>query len=84
MNIFSVPGPCLTSGLKPFPGHVGSGDLVHDDEGADGRAECRQVPGVSADRGGEPGGAEAEEEADAAQQVRNDSRRGVVAFEFGQ
>lgn len=74
----------LLSGLKPFLGHVGVGDLVHHYKCTDGRAECRQVPGIPTNWPGEPGWAEAQENAATAQQVCDESWRCMVAFEFGQ
>lgn len=78
----STPRPL--SGLQPFLRHVRTGHLVHHDEGGESGAQRRQVPGARPDRCSEPGGAEAEEQADAAQQVRDEPGRRVVAFEFGQ
>jgi len=75
---------CSPSGLQPFFSDVSTGDLVHDDEGAEGRAVRRQVPGVAADGRGEPRGAEPEEQAAAAKRVGDESGGCVVAFKFGE
>lgn len=65
-------------------GHVGVGDLVHQNEGSERRAQRRQVPGVFPHHRREPAGAEAQQQADAAQQVRHQSGSSVVAFQLGQ
>lgn len=75
---------CPLSRLQPFLRHVSAGDLVHHDKGSESGAEGPQVPGVIPDRRGEPGRAEAEQQAGTAEQVGDQSGRRMVAFEFGQ
>lgn len=79
----STPSPS-GSRLQPLLGRVRAADLVHHDEGVEGTAGRGQVPGVLPRRPGEPGRAEAEEQAAAAQQVSDQPGGGVVAFELGQ
>lgn len=58
--------------------------MVHYDDGAESRAQCCQVPGVVPDRRLEPRGAKPEQQAGTAEQVGDESRRRVVALEFGE
>lgn len=58
--------------------------MVHQNQGSDRGAERRQVPGVLPHRCGEPARAEAEQQAAAAQQVRDQSGSCVVALELRQ
>ena len=74
----------MWSGLQAFLCHVGVGDLTHDDQAAQHRAERRQVPGQLPDGGREPHGADSQEQTAAAQQVGQEARRCVVTFQFGE
>lgn len=71
-------------GLQAFFGHVGVGHLAHDGEGRDGWAQHGDVPRVPPDAGREPGGAGAQQQTRAAQQVSDESCGSVVALQLGQ
>lgn len=56
--------------LHSFPGHVSVRHLTHNDQSAQNRAEGGQVPHGPAHAGAEPRRTQSEEQAEAAQQVR--------------
>lgn len=70
--------------LQLFLGGVPGCDLIYHIEGTGNRTPRNEVPGGTLDRCSEPGGAEAENKADAAQQVRDHPSHSVILFEFCQ
>lgn len=74
----------LYSRLQSFFGCKTSCDLVYYIEGTENGTECCKVPGVTLDRCSEPGRAESENKADAAEQVRDHPSGSMILFEFSQ
>lgn len=71
------------SGLQSFL-RVTSCDLGNHVEGTEDRTQSYKVPRGTFDRCSEPGRAEAKNQADAAQQVRQRPGGSVILFEFSQ
>ena len=76
--------PSTPSGLQPFLRHVGVCDLAHDHQAAHSGADRCEVPGEPPHGRGEPGGADAQDQAAAAQQVGQQAGRRVVALQPGE
>lgn len=83
-NSICVSELVVQSGLQSFLRRVTSCDLVYHVEGTEDRTQSYKVPSGTVDRCSEPGRAEAEKQADAAQQVRQHPSGSVILFEFSQ